>query len=345
MWPQGSIENTVQELLNAIRITAPLSFCGEKVPLETGDVRERLERELLLSLWREPQVILWIKRMSRYMPVVSSILKKHGLPEDLKYLAIIESDLMPHEGSPKGAMGYWQFIEGTAERYGLRVDSRFDDRRNIYKSTEAAAAYLMFLHDRFGSWTLGAAAYNMGEEGLEAAILEQKQKDFYRLYLPLETQRYILRAVAVKLILDNPAPYGFILLPADLYPPVDIDTVSFKLNEDTAVQIIAEAAGTDFKVIKDLNPEIRGHYLPPGNHEIAVPKGHGGNGFQSALGERVSRSKQNLQNRTYLVGKGDSLSSIARQFNVPLPALLMWNQLGLESPIHPGDKLIVAQEP
>jgi membrane-bound lytic murein transglycosylase D len=341
---QNAAETSIEALLAATRVKVPLNFCGEKVPLDTGDVRERFDREMLLSLWREPQVILWIKRMSRYMPAIAAVFHKYGLPEDLKYLAVIESDLMPHEGSPKGAMGYWQFMEGTAEKYGLRVDDQFDDRRNLYKSTEAAAKYLLFLHQTFNSWTLSAAAYNMGEEGLKAAMLEQKTDDFYRLYLPLETQRYILRAITVKIILANPAAFGFHLLPSDLYPPIDYETVAFNLTEDTAVQLIAESAGTDFKVIKDLNPEIRGYYLPSGTNEIAVPKG-AGKRFNAYLAELVEKSKISLGKRMYEVTKGDSLSSIAERFNVPLPALLIWNRLNLSGPIHPGDKIIISKEP
>ena len=231
-------------LVKSLRISENLEFCGEKTPLDVQEVRERLEKELLLTLADRPQVILWIKRSNRYLSLIEKMLTEHGLPEDLKYVAIVESALRPHVGSTKGAIGFWQFMEGTGRIYGLTINVRMDERRNIFKSTLAAIKYFQALYEDLGSWTLAAAAYNMGEEGLKAEILAQKSDNYYQLYLPLETQRYIFRIISAKLILSNPEKYGFQLNQDDLYPPLQFDRVEFQCNQKTPIHVIARAAGT-----------------------------------------------------------------------------------------------------
>ncbi|MEJ2285177.1 MAG: lytic transglycosylase domain-containing protein, partial [Desulfobacterales bacterium] len=265
--------NQFPGLISRVRISGPLDFCGEPVELENQDVRERFEKELLLILWDRPQVALWIKRSNRYLPLIEKMLKAHDMPEDLKYVAIIESALRPHAGSRRGAIGFWQFMEATGLKYGLEINEDKDQRRNIFYSTEAAIAYFKELYDLLGSWTLAAAAYNMGEQGLQSEILAQKTENYYRLYLPLETQRYVLRIISAKLILSDPETFGFQHTPQDLYPPLQFDRLKLDCFQETPLFIIAQAANTDFKTIKDLNPEIRGHYLPAGSHRILVPKG------------------------------------------------------------------------
>ena len=178
-------------LMSALTIATPLEFCGEPVPLEVQEVRELIEKELLLSLWHRPQVILWLKRSGRYMPHIEEVLRSQGMPYDLKYVAIAESALRPHARSRKGAVGFWQFMSYTGRQYDLIINRRIDQRRNIFTSTRAAIRYLSDLYDTFGSWALAAAAYNMGEEGLNSEIVEQGVNNYYQLYLPLETQRYI----------------------------------------------------------------------------------------------------------------------------------------------------------
>ncbi|HSO59677.1 MAG TPA: lytic transglycosylase domain-containing protein, partial [Desulfobacterales bacterium] len=153
-------------LIEAARVRGPLDFCGEPVPLDDPDVRERMEREMLLVLWDAPQVIMWMKRSGQSLAPIEAALRRHNLPQDLKYVAVAESALRPHAGSPKGAMGFWQFIESTGRKYGLTVDPEKDERRNLPASTEAALVYLRELREMFGSWTLAVAAYNMGENGL-----------------------------------------------------------------------------------------------------------------------------------------------------------------------------------
>ncbi len=215
----------IPDLIRSARISGPLDFCGEPVELDNPEVRERLEKEMLLILWDRPQIVLWIKRSNRYFPIIEKKLQEHNLPQDLKYLAVIESALRPHAGSHKGAIGFWQFMKATGRKYGLVITSDKDERRNIFRSTEAAIAYFKDLHELFGSWTLSAAAYNMGEQGLQSQMLAQKSDNYYHLYLSLETQRYVMRAIAAKMILSAPAAYGFQFTAADLYPPLQYDRI------------------------------------------------------------------------------------------------------------------------
>lgn len=260
-------------LVASLRIDTPLEFCGERVPLEIQEVRERMEKEILLTLWDRPQVILWLKRSRRYLPYIEEILQRHAMPDDLKYVALAESALRPHVGSSKGAIGFWQFMRHTGRQYGLVVNRRIDERRNIFASTQAAIRYFKDLNKTFGSWTLAAAAYNMGDEGLAAEIREQGTTDYYHLYLPLETQRYVFRILSIKLIFSDPTRYGFHLSDEDYYPPAEFDRIQINCLRDVHLRIIAQAAKTHFKVIKDLNPEIRGYSLPAGEHTILIPQG------------------------------------------------------------------------
>lgn len=330
----------IPPLLEALRLEPALAFCGELVPLEDPDVRERMEKELLLSLWDRDQAVLWLKRSTRYLPVIESMLSQAGLPDDLKYIALAESALRPHVGSAKGAIGFWQFLPETGRRYGLTINKEIDQRRSLTASTEAALTYFAELHEKFGSWSLAAAAFNMGEEGLQAEILAQGVTNFYRLYLPLETQRYLFRILSAKLILTQPERYGFILQAKDYYPPLKFTSVELTTFEETSLTVVAQAAQTDFKRIKDLNPELRGHYLAAGSYRLAVPE-NTLPGFQERFEQGHRHWSQQRKERIYIVQSGDNLSTIAEQFKVPLAALLIWNRIGLNSPLHPGDRLII----
>jgi len=323
-----------------VRISGPLDFCGEPVELDNQDVRERLEKELLLTLWDRPQVVLWIKRSNRYLSIIEKMLKAHNMPQDLKYIAIIESALRPHVGSKRGAIGFWQFMEATGRNYGLIINSEKDERRNVFRSTEAAITYFKQLYDILGSWTLSAAAYNMGEQGLQSEILAQKTGYYYHLYLPLETQRYMLRIISAKIILSEPETYGFRFTAEDLYPPLQFDRIKLECFQETPISIIAEAADTRFKVIKDLNPEIRGHFLAAGSHWVLVPKG-AASGFQAKFKTLVNQWAAESRDRIYVVKEGDNLSIIAQRFNVPLPALIIWNRLEKKKHIQPGQRLVI----
>jgi membrane-bound lytic murein transglycosylase D len=330
-------------LVSSLRIDTPLEFCDERVPLEIQEVRERLEKELLLTLWDRPQVILWLKRSRRYLPSIEEMLQQSGLPDDLKFVPIAESALRPHAGSRKGAIGFWQFMKHTGRQHGLVINRRIDERRNIFASTQAAVRYFQGLHKTFGSWSLAAAAYNMGAEALAQEIQEQGIDDYYLLYLPLETQRYVFRILSIKLIFSDPKKYGFRLSPEDYYPPLEFDRIQVNCKHDTHLRIIAQAAKTHFKAIKDLNPEIRGYALPAGEHTILIPKG-GVQAFEARYQYFLKHRLVNQEKHIYVVKEGDTLSSVADRFGVPLPVIITWNHLDTTVPIHPGDKLIIYRE-
>jgi len=327
-------------LITSLEVTTVLDFCGEPLPMEGQGSRERFEKEMLLSLWHRPQVILWLKRSKRYLPLIEDMLGNEGMPDDLKYIAIAESALRPHVRSKKGAVGFWQFMKYTGQKYGLAINGRVDERRAIFASTQAAIRYLKELRSIFGSWTLAAAAYNMGEERLMAEIMEQGTNDYYQLYLPLETQRYIFRIVSIKLILQDPAKYGFYLSDEDYYPPFEFEQVRILTYDETPIRIVAQAADTSFKVIKELNPEIRGHYLAEGIYTILIPKGQS-EGFQAKYENLLRNWSSNQQERIYRVREGDTLTAIAERFSVPLASLIIWNRLNPKAHIHPGDRLII----
>jgi membrane-bound lytic murein transglycosylase D len=327
-------------LLEAVRSTGPLSFCGEPVPMESQEVRERFEKAMLVALYDRAQVLLWIKRATRYFPLIEEGLRANGMPEDLKYLAVAESALRPHAGSSKGAMGFWQLMPETARKNGLRVDEFIDERRNIHLSTPGALRCLKALHAQFSSWALAAAAYNMGEEGLTAEILEQGTRDYFKLYLPLETQQFVFRVLAVKLILSQPLRFGFDVQAQDLYAPLAFDPVEVDCFQETPIRIVAKAAGASFKVIKDFNPHIRGYFLQPGHHKVHLPRGSA-DGFSNRFKMLAAEDRDERQAGIYVVRKGDSLSQIADRFDVPLAAILIWNRIGVNHSIHPGDRLVI----
>jgi membrane-bound lytic murein transglycosylase D len=327
-------------LMNSIRVGQPIDFCGETVAVDNPEVRERLEKELLLAIWDRPQVILWIKRSPRYLPIIEKMLSENGMPDDLKYVPIVESALRPHAGSQSGAIGFWQFLKPTGEKYGLRINADIDERRNIFASTLAAINYYKELYATLQSWTLAAAAFNMGELGLQAEMVSQKASDFYQLYLPLETQRYVFRIIAAKIILSDPQRFGFQFTEKDLYPPLQFDRIYLECFQDTPIHVVAEAANTGFKTIKDLNPEIRGHFLAAGSHALLIPRG-AADGFNARFKQLVQQWLAENQERVYVVKEGDNLTTIAARFNIPLPALLIWNRLDGKEPIHPGDRIII----
>jgi membrane-bound lytic murein transglycosylase D len=329
-----------QVLIESIKINEPLTFCNEPVPLSEADIKERLEREMLLALDNSDDVILWLKRANRYFPHIEKVLNDKSLPDDLKYIVIAESALKPHATSNKGAVGYWQFIESTGIKYGMEISNDIDERRNLISSTEAAANYLKDLYALFGSWTLAAAAYNMGEEGLKTELLMQKVNNYYKLYLNQETQRYIFRILAAKIIMSNPEKYGYDLAREDLYHAVQFDRVEVTVREAVPLYIIAQAAKTYFKVIKDLNPHFKSYYLPAGKYKLMLPRG-AAMGFSERFENIMSQWLAEKKERIYIVKKGDNLSTVATRFNVPVKAIMIWNGITNGKKIAPGDKLFI----
>ena len=336
----GWHQSVGQSLINALKISEPLTFCNESVPLSDPDVKERLERELLVSLDNSDDVILWLKRANRYFPHIEKVLKNNSLPDDLKYIVIAESSLKPLAASNKGAVGFWQFIESTGNKYGMKINNDIDERRNFFISTEKATAYLRDLHALFYSWTLAAAAYNMGEEGLKTEMLVQKVNNYYQLYLNQETQRYVFRILAAKIILSNPGKYGYYLTEEDLYKPVQFDRVEITANQSVPLYIIARAAMTNFKVIKDLNPHIKNYYLPAGKYDLLVPKGTA-SGFSERYENLLKQWLNEKEKSVYTVKTGDNLSTIAKRFNVTVKAIMIWNGISTAKDVSVGEQLFI----
>jgi membrane-bound lytic murein transglycosylase D len=267
-------QGTVPRALHTFELPAKLEFAGEVVPLTRWDVDERLEREFLLALGNPAQVVLWLKRSSRYFPYIERELARAGLPEDLKYVAVIESALLPGAYSHASALGIWQFIASTAKRYGLSVTTGWDERRNPERSTAAALALLRELRQRFGDWPLALAAYNTGEARIEQAMRNQSVSSYYQLALSEETERYVFRALAAKLILSEPERYGFEIPHEQRYRPYDADVVEIELRDRVTVTELARQAGSFYRELKALNPEIIEDSLGKGRYSIRVPKGH-----------------------------------------------------------------------
>jgi hypothetical protein len=208
------------------------------------------------------------------------------MPKDLKYLAVAESSLLTGIRSRKGALGLWQFIARTARLNGLRTDRKMDERRDFERSTDAALRYLQKLKAMFVTWTLALAAYNSGEDRLNKEIKEQKVKDYYRLNLPQETERFIFRIAAIKIIMEDPERYGYRLAPQSIYRPIKYAPVQVKITIPRHITDVAKALGTDFKVLKELNPHILGYYLPIGRYMIKVPYGLGSGEIKDATSEK-----------------------------------------------------------
>lgn len=234
-------------------------FCGEKMPLEITDVAERLDRELLVNSYWHSNTLLSIKRSRRWFPVIEEILKSNNVPDDFKYLSLIESGFT-NAISPSGAVGFWQFLPETAKQYGLEVNEEVDERYHVEKSTIAACAYLKDAYAKFGSWTSVAASYNMGMGGVAKQQNRQGESNYYDLLLNEETSRYLFRIVALKEIINNADKYGFVVRPSDLYEPY-----VFKLEKiDGPVEdfgIYAKEHGMNYKEFKILNPWLRESFL------------------------------------------------------------------------------------
>lgn len=231
-----------------------LYFCGERVPLNIFYVREGLDRELVSNMYYQSSTLFNIKRATRVFPTIERILKEEGVPEDMKYLCVIESGLQ-NVTSPAGAGGYWQFMKTTGQKYGLEISDEVDMRNDLEASTHAACRYLKSLKARFGGWTEAAAAYNCGENGLEKRLNNQQQKSYYDLLLNRETQRYVYRILALKLIMQHPQDYGYTVRRCDTYPELPYTEVALSGQNIDLVQFAIDN-GTSYKMLRILNPWI-----------------------------------------------------------------------------------------
>jgi len=243
----------------ALPIPENLNFAGEPVPLSNPDIRERMDRELLVNTYWQSNALLLFKRANKYFPQVEPLLKEYGIPDDFKYLMVAESAL-DFRSSPAGASGLWHFMKATGQEYGLEINDYVDERYDLQKATKAAAEYLKKAKERFGSWTMAAAAYNGGMAGLNRQIERQGQTDYYDLLLNEETSRYVFRIVALKEIMENPKKYGFHFRDKDLYQPIP----TRKIKVDYPVEDWSEWVkqyGINYKILKIHNPWLRDTYL------------------------------------------------------------------------------------
>lgn len=338
--PSTAGEPTVPEVLSDVSLPGSISLCHEPIPLENRHVLEMLDREFTIAVWDRAQVFLWLKRAGRYFPYIEEKLAEAGLPDDLKYMAVAESALITDIKSRKRAAGLWQFMSRTGRRYGLSKNRTIDQRLDFEQSTEAAVKYLNQLYDDFGNWTLALAAYNCGDAFLKREIRRQKVKDFYRLDLPVETERYVFRIAATKIIMENPRQYGFSLPNEQIYPPNWYDAVPVRISSRLNLTDLALALDTDFKVLKELNPQFRRNYAPRGNYTIKVPPGFGPKLHLAMhkLGKGELREKESDSESHYLVREGDTLGHIAKRTGVSIASLRRFNQIE-GSTIRVGQKL------
>ena len=271
-------ENFETKLINdynvyALQVPDDLNFAGEAMPLKNPDILERMDRELLVNTYWQSNGLLMFKRAKKYFPVIEPILEKHGVPDDFKYLAVIESGLT-NAVSPAGARGVWQIMKGTGRENGLEINTNVDERYHLEKATEVACKYLLKSKKSLGSWTLAAAAYNGGNAGMSRRLKKQKVSNYYDLLLGEETGRYLFRIVALKEILSHPNKYGFNFRDKDLYSNVP----TYQVDVDTAVVDFAKFAvdyGINYKLLKLHNPWLREPHLNNKTrklYKIDIPK-------------------------------------------------------------------------
>ncbi len=243
----------------AIQVPDNLDFAGEGVPLQNPDILERMDKELLVNTYWQSNGLLMFKRAKKYFPIIEPILEKNGIPEDFKYLAVIESGLT-NAKSPAGASGVWQIMKATGRENGLEVNKNVDERYHLEKATEVACKYLKKSKERLGSWTLAAAAYNAGNAGVSRRLKAQDVTTYYDLLLGEETGRYVFRIIALKEILSHPDKYGFNFRDKDLYKNIP----TYKVGVDTAVTDFSQFAkkfDINYKILKLHNPWLRENIL------------------------------------------------------------------------------------
>jgi membrane-bound lytic murein transglycosylase D len=243
----------------AFKLPDSVSFAGERMPLENFDTRESLEREIITTAYRHSSTILIIKKAHRYFPVIEKILAQNNIPEDFKYLAVAESDLL-NQVSPAGATGFWQIMPETGKEEGMEINNEVDERYSFERSTKFACDFFHKSFEKYGSWTLAAASYNGGRNAIDDQLDIQKEKNYYDLLLSEETARYIFRVVAYKLVINDPAAYGFEIEKKDYYPELRYTEVKVD-SAITDFTRFARSFNTNYKMLKLLNPWLRKPYM------------------------------------------------------------------------------------
>lgn len=257
-----SYEDYINQTYQVFSMPIPknLSFAGDVIPLEKINVRENLDREILVNTYWHSNTFLFQKRAARWFPLIEKVLKRNNIPDDLKYIAIIESGLV-NAVSPAGATGFWQFMKPAAEQYGLTINEYVDERYDVEKATQAACKYFKEAYKEFGDWSLVAASYNMGIGGVQKQLEKQKVDNYYDLYLNTETSRYVYRILAAKLIISNSKQFGFNIRPIDFYAPYSYEEVEVDTSINDLVQFSLDN-NTNYNVLRTLNPWIRQYELP-----------------------------------------------------------------------------------
>jgi membrane-bound lytic murein transglycosylase D len=324
--------------IEALAVEEPKKEPDFDIPIVINEKVEEFIRYFQTT--RRDRFVTWLARSGRYIPIMTKLLKEHGLPEDLVYVAFIESGFDPYAYSRSKAVGPWQFIYLTGKRYGLRVNWWVDERRDPEKSTIAAAKYLKDLYETFACWYLAAAGYNAGEYKIVKAMKRYRTEDFWKLtkvrYLKRETKNYVPLLIAAALVAKDPEKYGF----ADVEYQEPLRYEKVKVPELTSLSLIAKTCETSLEEIKELNPELRRGVTPPNetDYEIKVP-------FRKKdlflVAFEILRPFEKFEFRTHLVKKGETLKGIAKRYRVDLEPLLEINHLTKSSVIPIGKTLSI----
>ncbi|MEO6902264.1 MAG: transglycosylase SLT domain-containing protein [Bacteroidia bacterium] len=342
----------------SIQIPKDINFAEESTPIKDFSVRESMERELVVNTYWQSQTLLLYKRANRWFPIIEPILKQYKIPDDFKYIALIESQLT-NVVSPRGATGFWQIVESTGKEYGLEITEEVDERYNIAKSTEAACKYFKEAYKQFNNWTLAAASYNIGKTGLQLQLNRQRESSYYNLLLNDETARYIYRVLAIKEIISRPKIYGFILRKKDLYPPIPTK----KIIIDTTIHNLVNFSidqGVSYKYLKLFNPWLRAGSLNNDQRKkyiIELPKNGDkiydfeGNYDGSDILTKTDSVNLDVSTKIHadslirivkhIVKETETLESIAKLYNVTIVEIKTWNKLPEKTDLKLTKELII----
>ncbi|MCX6351548.1 MAG: transglycosylase SLT domain-containing protein [Bacteroidetes bacterium] len=353
----------------AFNLPKEIYFAGEKVPLKDFEVAERLDRELHINIYWQSNTLLSLKRAGRYFPIIIPILKRNGIPEDFKFLPLIESSFL-HVISPAGAEGFWQFMPETGKNYGLEINREVDERYHLEKATEAACKYLREAYAVFGSWTMAAASYNMGANGLKMVKDYQKEDNYYDLELNEQTARYVFRLLAIKEVMEHPNRYNFYYSRGQLYQPL----ATYKLKVDTSIKNMvgfAKSQGINLKLLHTFNPWMKRDKLSNKDgktYVIEIPKDKNAGLFQGeedtvrlslVLPQKPTKdslipiinspiAKDTLSRSLipviYQVKWGDNLTRIAQKQKVKITDIIVWNKLE-NTKLRKGQELLIYRKP
>ncbi len=339
------------------RFPNQMELLGVSLPLQRRDLWERMDREFLLLVNDVPQVLLWMKRANRYFPLIEERIRLRGLPEDLKYVAIVESSLRPEARSSAGAVGIWQFMPTTGSLYQLEITNWVDLRQDPVLSTEAALSYLEYLYSKFGDWLLALAAYNGGEDRVRKEMARQEVSSFYDLMLPSETERYIFKIASAKVILSDPRAYGFELSPEELYESLQVELVEVEAEGDLDLVSLGRACGITYRALRSMNPHLRDSWLPKGKYRMYFPAGSGSCAQELARNKALSTAPRpkpqpeaartqppkqaHREQLVHKVQEKESLWDIARKYGVQVKSIQEWNKLSAQEKIRPGQRLVI----